>query len=313
MLLLEIHHCGLQTDIAFSEVERLFASFMFTANCCTLPSNGSQVFCNISGATPVQPFKWFTSLLQYFRRNTSTTLQMVHKSFAIFQEQHQYNPSNGSQVFCNISGATPVQPFKWFTSLLQYFRSNTSTTLQMVHKSFAIFQEQHQYNPSNGSQVFCNISGATPVQPFKWFTSLLQYFRSNTSTTLQMVHKSFAIFQAQHQYNPSNGSQVFCNISGATPVQPFKWFTSLLQYFRSNTSTTLQMVHKSFAIFQAQHQYNPSNGSQVFCNISGATPVQPFKWFTSLLQYFRRNTSTTLQMVHKSFAIFQEQHQYNVF
>ena len=196
MLRLEIHHYGLKTDIAFSEVERLFASFMFTANCTTF--KWFKVFCNISGATPVQPFKWF--------------LQMVHKSFAIFQEQHQYNPSNGSQVFCNISGATPVQPFKWFTSLLQYFRSNTSTTLQMVHKSFAIFQEQHQYNPSNG-------------------------------------HKSFAIFQEQHQYNPSNGSQVFCNISGATPVQPFKWFfSSWNSNCRNSNKTTSAVKHMRLKI-----------------------------------------------------------------
>ena len=51
---------GSKTAIALSNIERLFASFMFTVNCCTLPSNALQVFCNlnynISGATPVQRF-----------------------------------------------------------------------------------------------------------------------------------------------------------------------------------------------------------------------------------------------------------------
>ena len=51
---------GVKTAISISNVERLFASFMFTVNCCTLPSNASQVFCNLnrnlSGETPVQHF-----------------------------------------------------------------------------------------------------------------------------------------------------------------------------------------------------------------------------------------------------------------
>ena len=51
---------GLKRALAFFNVERLFASFMFTVNCCSLPSNASRVFCNLncnhSGATRMQRF-----------------------------------------------------------------------------------------------------------------------------------------------------------------------------------------------------------------------------------------------------------------